>query len=75
MNKPLTIEELKALKLYDWVWVIDLDNKKDTYWIKYEDWLFNPMNENFKDFRSQYYCDSYGENWIAYKNKEQAENT
>lgn len=77
--KPLTIEELKALKVYDWVWIKWLDIPEDTQIGYYQKKL--PLNENVVD---DYFAipfsiglelayKDYGIKWLAYKNKEQAE--
>lgn len=69
--KPLTIEQLKALEVGDWVWICYLGDLKfygSSYWKiakQYEDMLCSE-HTGFK------YSD-YGTKWIAYKNKEQAE--
>lgn len=75
MNKPLTIEELKALPLGEWVWVIDkciygngiyctidCQDEDAPYCI-----LSSCINTQIYEFSK------YGKTWLAYKNKEQAE--
>lgn len=71
MSKPLTIDELKALEVGDWVWV-----ESNTYGKTYA-----VVDDTDKDglllnaislFGWLAYAD-YGTNWLAYKNKEQAE--
>ncbi|MCX4361792.1 MAG: hypothetical protein OSJ74_00170 [Clostridia bacterium] len=75
MNEPLTIEELKALPLGEWVWVIDkciygngiyctIDCQDDDEPICI---LSSRINTQVYKF------DDYGKTWTAYKNKEQAE--
>lgn len=69
--KPLTIEELKSLKVGDWVWV-----ESETYGKTYS--IVNDIDKDGVLFSaiSLYgwlaYC-NYGNTWLAYKNKEQAE--
>lgn len=76
--KPLTIEELKALEVGDWVWVewetqdpIDWRNVKQKAYFK----IIEPENSDsirFNNFVPMNYSD-YGKTLLAYKNKEQAE--
>ena len=63
--KPLTIEELKALEVGDWVWIVH-NTHKSSYLKKVSN------NENQFEFSWFSYSD-YGTKWLAYKNKEQAE--
>lgn len=70
--KPLTIEELKALPVGDWVWFIDLNENTGSYKqindiCEEDDWMWFE-----EDCSASYYSD-YGTKWIAYKNKEMAE--
>lgn len=59
--KPLTIEELKALEVDDWVWIVDLKTGENTGYAQIEDdWV-------------ECDWDNYGKTWLAYKNKEQEE--
>lgn len=67
--KPLTIEQLKALEVGDWVWYIDLRDKNSFYvkknvMIPSSLCMFLGRNTDYSD---------YGTKWLAYKNKEQAE--
>lgn len=79
--KPLTIEELKALEVGDWVWVIDKQTNTSKYrqlsfmWADGE--LLGETRFEFTSSRRQrgfhrHAC-NYGKSWLAYKNKEQAE--
>ncbi|MDE7089160.1 MAG: hypothetical protein K2O54_03490 [Prevotella sp.] len=61
----MTIEELKALPVGEWVWLKHKDYK-DSYLRKASN------NDNQFEFSWFSYSD-YGETWIAYKNKEEAE--
>lgn len=79
MNKPLTVKELKALKVGDWVWIICPLGCDGIYACKSDDSTdthFADSNE-FIEFECDktlgFGYDSYGTGWIAYKNKEQAE--
>lgn len=73
MSKPLTIEQLKALEVGDWVWLIDKVGDTKSYWSISEN-----TNEYLLVYQECYsfgtlaYSD-YGKTWLAYKNKEQAE--
>lgn len=66
--KPLTIEQLKALEVGDWVWCVDTKTGASSYVQK---------DSKIKDYfcivtlNLCYY--NYGTKWLAYKNKEQAE--
>lgn len=58
--KPLTIEQLKALEVGDWVWVIQVGNDKSGGYM-----TISAINQKAYSH--------YGKEWLAYKNKEQAE--
>lgn len=70
--KPLTIEQLRALKVGDWVWGFDSRCEKSYYLLKgyneecYESYFSAPNGTVYS------YLD-YGKTWLAWKNKEQAE--
>lgn len=71
--KPLTIEELKALEVGDWVWTMTVDGKYGAYGRICE--KFDDKNIRIETIES-YIVDpyeTYGITWVAYKNKEQAE--
>ncbi len=72
--KPLTIEELKALEVDDWIWIVDLNKNRGRYLQKGE-YSESPRywQSSDKTFNDDYPYDVYGIDWIAYKNKEQAE--
>lgn len=67
--KPLTIDELKALEVGDWVWCIQKEPRERGYMQKSD-----KSNEYFFDSK-EWLCpySGYGKTWLAYKNKEQAE--
>lgn len=71
--KPLTIEQLKALEVGDWVWLIDKIGDTKSYWSISEN-----TNEYLLVYQECYsfgnlnYSD-YGKTWLAYKHKEAAE--
>lgn len=66
--KPLTIEELRSLEVGNWVWE---DKSKVYEFIKDNtDEFVLVLCDGILD--RHYYAD-YGTNWLAYKNKEQAE--
>lgn len=76
-RKPLTIEELKALKAGDWVWLVA--DKTKGYAYKLEPGLCSPEKEwlmlkTYYNFRRALTYANYGIKWVAYKNKEAAEN-
>ena len=71
--KPLTIEELKAMPVGDWVWVTTADGKYGSYGqvcTKFDEDNFRV--ETIESYMVDAYSD-YGTKWLAYKNKEQAE--
>lgn len=73
--KPLTTDELKALKDGDWVWV-DMKCGIRTYGqIIHTEMLEHTGNYDFVSLTDRYLPINadYGTKWIAYKNKEQAE--
>lgn len=79
-NKPLTIDELKALKEGAWVWIVDISHNFSTYIRKSIEDIF-PARSVFETYfrysksiyETTYTYDDYGTKWLAYKNKEQSE--
>lgn len=73
-KKILTVQQLKDLALFDWIWVIDYYNGCHQYEQKFNTPGIN-HNEEF-DCQSvfKYMYKDYGIKWIAYKNKEGAKN-
>lgn len=73
MNKPLTIDELKALEVGDWVWVENLEHKEYSLYAKVlqtmsgDNLIVDYVYGNF------YPLEQYGTKWLVYKNKEMAE--
>lgn len=74
MNKPLTIDELKALQVGDWVWLVDIGENVTTQeyrTIKNKDinglYLQDVCFSGFRPYAS------LGKDWLVYKNKEEAE--
>lgn len=77
MNE-LTIEQLKALPKYEWVWIKykheDSRGEVGFYVMKQIPTIMeNPDNEFWTVGDGCYYYSDYGTKWLAYKNKEQAE--
>lgn len=72
--KPLTIEELKAFPAGDWVWIIDkhVDAYTGYYIIVDVDYKTAIFTQNDRD--KIYLVQHYGKTWLAYKNKEEAQN-
>ncbi len=68
--KPLTIEELKELEVGDWVWIVCCLG--GNYAKKLEQ---SANSLKYKTHIAESYLNyiDYGKNWLAYKNKEQAE--
>lgn len=75
--KPLTIEELKALEVGDWVWVKFKTTDPDKRYANQERYFQIIEAENDTAIRFNKYVPmqyfEYGKTWLAYKNKEQAE--
>lgn len=74
MNKPLTIEELKALEVGDWVWVIIYGDGR----LKSELSDYVKITGHTKEGLKIYHhtlrdcllpCDAYGTKWLAYKTR------
>lgn len=72
--KPLTIEELKSLKVGDWVWVETPDHNNGQYLQVHYGGVNSIQCYKLKSENELllFYSD-YGTKWLAYKNKEQAE--
>lgn len=74
MSKPLTIDELKALEVGDWVWLV----YKNTVYRRYtqiqaiEGTRLYVWGRGLAECEMKQYSD-YGKTWLAYKNKEQEE--
>lgn len=74
--KAMTIEEIKNKKDEEWLFIVDLKNEKESSYYK-----FNRVERCFIVFYEQdesfcpkcFLIDDYGKNWVAYKNKEEAE--
>lgn len=73
MSKPLTIEELKALQVGDWVWIVRIEpiDKRQSYYA-IADNISRLLVRCSTGHISFDYSD-YGIKWLAYKNKEFAE--
>lgn len=75
MNKPLTIEELKALKEDDWIYIKDLEFGNDFYATVTDTYLGESakyINIASAGWYQEFWFESYGTEWLAYKNKEEA---
>lgn len=73
--KALTIEELKALPIGEWVWIVDDLSHIKAYAQVEVSKAFGDKGFIIPIKRSYGfgYYDTYGTDWLAYKNKEQAE--
>lgn len=72
--KPLTVEELKALKVGDWVWISRSSNNKTSGYVTDIDFtakMFTCKSVNRVATTAR--IADYGTTWLAYKNKEEAE--
>ncbi len=72
--KSLTIEQLKSLKVSDWVWLIykDTDYRRYAQIQAIEGTRLYVWGRGLAECEMWKYSD-YGIKWLAYKNKEQAE--
>ena len=74
MCKPLTLKELKSLEVDEWVWIVNKENNKGYYatiTAKCKK-VFAVITALTPDLPIHYFFD-YGDKWVAYKSKEQAE--
>lgn len=71
--KPLTIEELKALEVGDWVWIVDKEIPQYTGYYKIDLFAISHLHIVQGLGKTVIPFSTYGEQWLAYKNKEQAE--
>lgn len=72
--KPLTIEQLKALEVGDWVWVCGTRYDNQYACICRQNFEENYLNLTLTFGSNERFSYSdYGTKWLAYKNKEQAE--
>ena len=69
--KPLTIDELKALQVGDWVWIIHKQVQPcyGKIMAKHDDTIYFSTTEGLQ----RVHWKNYGNTWLTYKNKEQAE--
>ncbi len=71
--KPLTIDELKALQVGDWVWVVDIESPKhgSGYWQVHG---FAKTHIHLNQGAARWVAPKalYGKGWVAYRNKEEA---
>ena len=70
--KPLTIDELKALQVGDWVWIVYTPSGNGHYDMIEEQGEEAVLMHN-DGLRFAYEYKDYGKLWLACKNKEQAE--
>lgn len=70
--KPLTIEQLKALEVGDWVWVTHTDGDSGTY-MQIGNKKYNRIVLCGSFIEIEYAYEYYDKMWLAWKNKEQAE--
>ena len=70
--KPLTIEELKALKEDEWLWLVYLPTNCDSY-VYIKEQGVDSICILDMGYVFAYKYSEYGTKWLAYKNKEFAE--
>lgn len=78
MSNELTIEQLKALPIGEWVWVNDTVEQIYSYMQNRQETIYNGKRETeicleTPSHYKRYSYSDYGKTWIAYKNKEEAE--
>lgn len=76
--KALSIEELKAMELGDWVWIVEKENAYPNNYFHGEYCHITPpyidgLCYGWQGSGGCYKYSDYGTKWLAYKNKEQAE--
>lgn len=77
--KPLTIEQLKELQVGDWVWIIVLsfdgvnNPHKGDYYRIHPYLMDGELSCGWRGYTTAFKYSDYGDKWLAYKNKEQAE--
>lgn len=86
MSKPLTIDELKALQVGDWVWLERVSEEEIPAQL-YDEQFYYRVAAVGDDYKEKFFeavggelrhrailnYEDYGKTWLAYKNKEQAE--
>lgn len=72
--KPLSIEEIKQLKEYDYFWLVNINDTNKNIYISNISYTKETLAglDFYNNFRRMKW-DNYGKTWVAYKNKEQAE--
>ncbi len=73
MSKPLTIEQLKSLKVGDWVWIVDKEIPQYAGYYKIDLFAISHLHLVQGLGKTVIPYSGYGTTWLAYKNKEQAE--
>ena len=73
MSKPLTIKELKALPLGEWVWIVDKETPQHTGYYKIDLFAVSHLHLVQGLSKAVIPFSTYGTEWFAYKNKEEAE--
>lgn len=71
--KPLTIEEVKALEVGDWVWVEYDEYRIEGCYVRICAVNDKQLITSHTLQANAYNFSDYGTTWVAYKNKEQAE--
>ncbi len=73
--KPLTIDELKALEVGDWVWIVKGNIKcyfRKDYSYGNEERFMLELDEHVL-YDEEFLYSEYGKTWVAYRNKQEAE--
>lgn len=69
-NNAMTLEEVKALKAGDWVWVTDDNRRKNGEYIKL---ICNVDNEKLYFIGEYFHVINYGKTWLCYRTQADAE--
>lgn len=73
----LTVDEIKALEVGDWVWIVETENAypNHTYHGEYCRKIMSNYVDGFcygwQGHSGHYSYSDYGKLWVAYKNKEE----
>ena len=71
--KALTLEQLKSLKVGDWVWVVNKEIPQYTGYYKIDLFAISHLHIVQGLGKTVIPYATYGEEWFVWKNKEQAE--
>lgn len=73
VGKPLSIKELKALRVGDWVWVVNNEIPQYTGYYKIDLFAISHLHLVQGLGKTAIPFLTYGDEWVVYRNKEEAE--